>query len=468
VPNTPRTDDAIAEPAARPETIPGESLVLWVLWLTYGSFYFCRQNISAAVPGLQSELGYSKTEIGLVLGGLKVAYALGQLVNGQIAERIAARRLLALGMLGSAALNVVFGFATGLYLLLFIWACNGYCQALGWTPCVRVAANWFPVSRRGRAIGVLGTSYQAMAAGTYIVAGWSAERFGWRGALYLPAALLALSALHMIVFLRESPADVDVPTATPSNARTGGALDGLWLTLSNPALWLLAMSLALLDACRYGYQDWGITHLLEVQRADRTAEVLTLFCFSPGGLFPANIPWAGMAELQRPATGVGTAALKYAFLPLGGIVGALAGGWLTDRFFGGRRAPAIVGFLILLGLLSLGYEWAAHAETSITLTVLVLVGFAIFGAQVLLVGTAPADLARHGTAAAAAGFVNFMGYLGAFAGDQITGYVVQHFHWRAAILFWSGCAFVAAGICALLWNATAHESRTPSESETTA
>src|SRR5207247_4854667 len=110
VPNTARTADAIADSAARPATIPGESLVLWVLWLTYGSFYFCRQNLSAAVPGLQAELGYTKTQIGLVLGGLKVAYALGQLVNGQLAERISARRLLAIGMFGSAALNLVFGF----------------------------------------------------------------------------------------------------------------------------------------------------------------------------------------------------------------------------------------------------------------------------------------------------------------------------------------------------------------------
>ena len=123
--------------------------MICLLWATYGSFYFCRQNISAAVPGLRDE-GLNEVQIGWILGGLKVAYAIGQLVNGQLAEQISARRLLAVGMLGSAALNVVFGFAEGLYFLIFVWACNGYCQALGWTPCVRTIANWFPASRRGR------------------------------------------------------------------------------------------------------------------------------------------------------------------------------------------------------------------------------------------------------------------------------------------------------------------------------
>jgi sugar phosphate permease len=425
VPNTPRIADAIDEPPARLGTIPGESLVLWVLWLTYGSFYFCRQNISAAVPGLQSELGYSKTQIGLILGGLKVAYAFGQLLNGQLAERFAARWLLAAGMLGSAALNVVFGLSTGLYFLLFIWACNGYCQSLGWTPCVRVAANWFPVSRRGRAIGVLGTSYQAMAALTYVVAGWSAERFGWRGALYFPAALLALSALHVLLFLRESPALSDQPEAQARESGVPLACASGWsvlaLTLANPALWVLALALFFLDACRYGFQDWGLTHLKEVQE-----------------------------------TGVGLAALKYAVLPCGGIAGAYLTGWATDRVFGGRRIPMLCALLVLLGCLSLLYEEMARTSLVGTIGLLILIGFTIFGPQVLLVGTAPADFARHGTAAAAAGFVNSMGYLGAFAGDQVTGYLVQNYDWRSAILFWAGCAFAAAAVAALLWRAAPH------------
>ena len=107
------------------------------------------------MPGLLAE-GLSEVRIGFILGSLKIAYAVGQLLNGQLAERLPARVLLAVGMLGSAALNVAFGLAEGLYFLIFVWACNGYYQALGWTPCVRVVANWVPPGSRGRAIGVVG------------------------------------------------------------------------------------------------------------------------------------------------------------------------------------------------------------------------------------------------------------------------------------------------------------------------
>src|SRR5205814_369647 len=188
----------------------GQNAVIWTLWLTYGAFYFCRTNISAAVPGLKGSvesggLGLSAAEVGWILAALKIAYGLGQFFNGQLSERFSPRIMLAIGMFGSAALNVLFGLSSGFYFLLFVWAANGFCQSLGWTPCVRVAANWIPVIRRGHAIGIIGTGYQITLGLTYLIAGQAAKHLGWQGALYVPAALLALTGLFMLVFLRESP-----------------------------------------------------------------------------------------------------------------------------------------------------------------------------------------------------------------------------------------------------------------------
>lgn len=417
---------AQARPAA-PTALSGQAGVLWVLWLTYGSFYFCRNNLGVALPGLQSELGYSKAELGTILMSLKLAYGVGQFINGQLAERLSAKKLLATGMLCSAALNVLFGFGTGFYFLLFVWATNGYVQALGWPPTMRVAANWFSPTRRGRAIGIIGTGYQLCGALTFVVAGWAADQFGWRGALYVPAAILAVAAVHMMWFLKESPSDAaehpggflkdSAPRGSSTDER-GSFRRNILVTLSNPALWLVAVALCLLDACRYGFTDWGVTHLKEVQGAS-----------------------------------VSGAAFKYAVLPFGGIMGAFAAGWATDRFFGGRRAPVICLLLLVLGGLAVFYHYIVTVSLVLSVVVLFLVGFCIFGPQVLLVGTLPVDLARFGTAAAAAGFVNFMGYMGAAAGDKLTGHLADTHGWQIAVFFWAGCAFAAAAVIAFLWNA---------------
>src|ERR1051326_1505083 len=407
-------------PTSRQPLFARDAGVLWVLWLTYGSFYFCRNNLSAALPGIQTELGYSKSDLGTVLMALKLTYGLGQFINGQLAERISPRGLLAVGMFGSAALNVLFGLETGFYFLLFVWACNGYAQALGWTPTMRVTANWFPVIRRGRAIGLIGTGYQLGGALTSVIAGWAAERFGWRGALYLPAVLLVMAGIHMLLFLRETPPESnETADALPRQGQIASppapsALRAtLLVTLGNPSLWLVAVSLLLLDACRYGFTDWGVMQLKEVL-----------------------------------GDSVSLAAFKNAVLPLGGMAGAYLSGWATDRFFSSRRAPVIFFLLVTLGLLAVAYNSAIHQRLGLTAVVLFLVGFCSFGAQVLLVGTFPVDLARHGAAAAAVGFVNFMGYMGAAAGDKLTGHLAENMGWKFAVLFWAGCAFLGAGAIA--------------------
>lgn len=429
-------------PAISPSALRGENSLLWTVWLSYGAFYFCRTNISAAVPGLKATvesggLGLTATEVSYILAGTKIAYAAGQLLNGQLSEQLSPRKLLAVGMLATAALNILFGFGTALYFLIFTWACNGYFQSLGWTPCVRVLVNWFPVERRGQVLGFVGTGYQVTAVATYLVSGYAAQWLGWRGAMWVPAAIMLLSAVIMLVFLREHPPATDgseetsdapgppPPLPLPGNDPRNSALENFRLTITNPALWLLGVSLGLLNACRYGFLDWGLTHLKEVQD-----------------------------------TGVGIAALKYAVLPLGAVAGSYVGGWATDRFFNSRRAPVTCILLAALALLSLVYDLVARTSVPATIVLLVFIGFCIYGPQVLLVGTAPADLARKGTSAAAAGFVNCIGYIGAASGDYFTGRTLDAFGWQSAVFLWSAWAAGAAIAAGVLWNATATLSRT--------
>src|SRR5436189_1361701 len=92
-----------------PHDAPGQNAVVWTLWLTYGAFYFCRTNISAAVPGLKASvesggLGFTGEQVGWILASLKIAYGIGQFFNGQLSERFSPRVMLAIGMFSSAAL----------------------------------------------------------------------------------------------------------------------------------------------------------------------------------------------------------------------------------------------------------------------------------------------------------------------------------------------------------------------------
>jgi len=398
-------------------------MTLWVLWATYGSFYLCRTNLSAALPGIESEFGYSKTDMASVLISLKIAYGIGQLVNGQLAERVSPRLMLSIGMFASIALNLIFGAGASIWFFAFVWAMNGYSQSMGWTPTMKVAANWLPAAIRGRSIGLIGTGYMVGASMSYLLSGWAVDRWGWQGALYVPPIVLFVSCVHMLVLLRVAPA-IGAETTVTQIARTRLPFrETLRLTLTNRDLWLLAVALGMLNACRYGYLDWGISLINEVQ----------------GG-------------------SVGKSAIKFAIMPAGGILGSLGAGWVTDRWFGGRRAPVICGMLVALALLTLLFKTVVTSGSTATVVVLFFIGVTIYGPQVLLVGTAPTDLAKSGAVASAVGFVNFMGYMGASAGDWFTANVADSERgWDGVYWLWASWALVAAGCVAMLWNRRAPE-----------
>lgn len=446
--------------APQTETLRLSREQVWALvtvWVTYGSFYLCRVNIGAAVPGIREQLGINAFQMGLILGALKIGYAFGQLINGQLAERFGLKRIVLVGMFGSAAACLLFAGATQpvaapvvsawlpsaadwltaavkmawpgeamsqmATLLLICWLVNGYCQAGGWPPCVKIMSNWFSPADRGRMMGVIGTSYQLGSALTIFASGALIVAFGtWRAAMVVPAIVFLVSACHTAWRLREEPAagetrDSQRALAAPS---TGGpsVTETLWLTLSNGRVWVLAFGLFGLDIVRYGFLDWAPSHLKEIQ-----------------------------------GTGIDSAALKTAVFPLCGAAGVLVSGWLTDRFFQSRRAPVIAGMLLMVAAFSATYHQIVVLGFGPTVVWLGATGFFLYGAQILLVGTAAQDFARRHTVAAAAGFIDFMGYMGAFSGDLVTGWLLKNHGWSAATYFWSGAAAVAAVLVTTLWTA---------------
>lgn len=431
---------------------------LLVVWITYGAFYVCRVNIGPARVEIEKSFSIDPLEMGFVLGALKVGYALGQLVNGQLAERYGPKRILLVGMIGSITACLLFamagpitamlgptlpGFASAVTtvvrvvapqatlgptaaLLLVLWFTNGYFQAGGWPPTVKVMANWFTPTQRGRMMGIVGTSYQLGSALTIVASGALVTAFAndWRAAFVVPALIFTVAAAHAFVRLKEKPAPGEAPSVVPAEKGAAGAdvraplRETLWLTFTNGKIWVLAISLFGLDIVRYGFLDWAPGHLKKLH-----------------------------------GSGVLLAALKVAVFPLAGAFGALASGWISDRWFQSRRAPLIALSMFMVGLLTLAYDAIAPHGAVPTVACLAGIGFFLYGAQILLVGTAAQDFAKKSRAAAAAGFVDFMGYFGAFGGDIMTGWLLKNHDFHAAIRFWAIAAFMAAGLAATLWRA---------------
>lgn len=100
----------------------------------YLFFYPGRQTFGFAIPGIQAEFGFTKEHLGWASAAMLWAYAIGQAINGNLADKFGGRRIMTLGAVLSCGANWVTSFAGSFSALILPWGINGYFQALGWAP----------------------------------------------------------------------------------------------------------------------------------------------------------------------------------------------------------------------------------------------------------------------------------------------------------------------------------------------
>ena len=71
------------------------------IFVGYAGYYLVRKNFSLAMPYLIEE-GYSKTDLGLALSGVSIAYGLSKFIMGSVSDRSNARVFMSLGLFCSA------------------------------------------------------------------------------------------------------------------------------------------------------------------------------------------------------------------------------------------------------------------------------------------------------------------------------------------------------------------------------
>ena len=375
----------------------------------YFFFYTGRQTFGFAIPGIQKEFGLSKEMLGWASTSLLWCYAIGQAINGNLGDKFGGRRVMTAGAILSCAANWVVSFAVGFKSLAIPWGINGYFQALGWAPGSRLLSNWWGAGERGKVYG-----FYVFAAGCASVLSFVTSiivvnvlHLDWRWIFRLPVLLMLVGGIAFYLIARERPEDMGFksPDTGVANNNPQHANDGIadgepqessWsrykAVLSNPKLMIAALAIGFQNAARYGLIVWVPVHFLGKDWAKA----------ADGMIDPA---WISVA------------------LPVGMAFGALTNGWISDKVFGSKRYKAIVLYMLLGAVASMGMYLL---PTSIFgLGLLFLAGFFVYGPASSFWALCP-DLVGAKRAGTATGVMNFFSYLLAGLGEPLIGRMLDH------------------------------------------
>ena len=108
--------------------------------IAYFASYFSRKTFAVVMADMIPQV-IDKDVAGLVGTALFVFYGLGQLISGYMGDKYDPKKLMFAGLLVSALCNILLPIVPNQYLMIPVWAVNGFAQALLWPPIVRILSD---------------------------------------------------------------------------------------------------------------------------------------------------------------------------------------------------------------------------------------------------------------------------------------------------------------------------------------
>ena len=382
------------------------------IFLGYAGYYLVRNNLALAIPDILKDFPqHSKAELGTALTGLSIAYGLSKFLMGSVSDRSNPKYFLPLGLVLSCGLMFLSGFVKAVYgsllLVIAIQTLNGWVQGMGWPPCGKTMVHWFSTKERGLTVSVWNVSHNVggalvanfALAGVTLFADWGAK-------FYFNAAIALAIAVVAFFLMRDTPQSEGLPPIeqhrndyppdyTEEHEKTMSFKEIFFThVFPNKFLWAIAIANAFVYFVRYGVVNWIPTYL----------ETAKGFSFKESSL--------------------GWALYEYAAIP-----GTIACGWISDKVFKGKRAPATILFMALTLVAVIVYWLNLSGPLWVDYAALIAIGFLIYG-PIMIIGLHALDLVPKKAAGTAAGFTGFFGYVfgSALAGTGV-GWIADNFGW---------------------------------------
>ena len=403
------------------------------LGITYATFYMGRYNLNVSSQTMMDTFHLSKAAFGTIATAGFWTYALAVIFNGPLSDRIGGKRAILIGAAGAATTNLLIGilFLNGWQTKIVVgmsllYAVNQYFQAFGALSIVKINAPWFHVKERG----VFGGIFGAMISTGYFLAitvgGWILAGMNWYWVFIIPAGAIIVMAVIDAMLVKDTPSqagfnEFNTGDASSDDPDRDRPVDGAMLkrVFTNPVIVTLAAAEFCTGFVRQGLMLWFVPFLKEVH-----------------GIKPGSLLFS--------VASIG--------VTIGGIIGALLCGYLSDRLFQSRRAPVAFIFYVAqaVSLIILGRA-ASPALAAF------MIGFTctwIFGVHGMLSATASMDFGGTRAAGTVAGTLDGVQYLASGLTGFLLGHFLDKFGWDAWTLLIIPFSLIGAVLMIRLWNET--------------
>ncbi|XP_068172888.1 glucose-6-phosphate exchanger SLC37A4a [Antennarius striatus] len=386
--------------------------IFMAMFVGYTLYYFNRKTFSFVMPSIMQEIKLDKDDLGTITSSQSLAYAISKFISGVLSDQISGRWLFSIGLCMVGGINIIFSWSSTVAVFSALWFLNGLAQGLGWPPCGRVLRKWFEPSQFGTWWSILSCSMNLAGSSGPIIATVLAQTYSWRAMLSVSGMTCVAFSFVCLLLIKNEPKDVGLPNIeTAAKKQKGGSSsDESTFTefLLSPYLWVLSVTYMVAFGVKTVYTDWGQLFLIQ----DKGQSALT------GSSF--------MSALE-----------------IGGLLGSLASGVLSDRavakqgmkIYGNPRHFVLIWMMVGMCVSMYLFRVTVTPESSQVwiLTLGAAFGFSCYG-PVGLFGLIASESAPSNFCGTSHAIAALMANVGGFLSGLPFSTIAKHHGWATA--FW--------------------------------
>jgi sugar phosphate permease len=396
------------------------NIISLMIIIGYSGYYLCRANLSAALPFIGSDLGYSNTELGIILTISEFIYALGKLINGPLTDRLGGKNIFILGMIGTVFSNIWFSQTSSILGLTIVWCFCRYFLSMGWGGLIKIIGYWYDSSKNGTIMGIVSISFQCGSGIALLYCGLLLKLgFTWRWLFIIPAFTLAFIAIISWFVIFEKPNKIY------PKIKFGSSGDKSSINYNNE-------------------EQINTLSIFKKLWSKKMFRYLLFFSFFTTMLRSMFLIWSAkfFADIGMSSS---TAVMRSAIFPFLGVVGSLWLGWYTDKYKRGNRTGVMALMLIGLVICLLLTAFLVEEYSNYHITIFILTGmcgFFLYGPYSMTSGCLALDIAGPSAAGTYTGCMDCIGYSGGALAIFGVG-------WLSDLLGWSEVFYLLAAIASL-------------------
>jgi len=392
-----------------------------------------RAIIGVVIPSLRTEFKISNFEAGAIASIFFFGYVLVLIPAGWLMSRIGVTRLVAATVAVFSLITGVMGTASSAALLKVYRVGLGVFEAPAAIGGNATMKNWFPAKERGTAAGIVTAATSSAVMVVPPIAVWILVNHGWRSVFFYFAIPGFLVALILFVFVRDLPESTPYSSAAEAayihdvtDAEEGKATVASWGWLDK--------------VLRSKHVDQIDTRVKVFQSKNIYGDALTYGCMQM--VYYGLLTWIPSYLVTAKHFSFGKMGWVAAAPWLGGLVGNIGGGMISDKLFGGRRKPMI----FISALTTVIMMWfLIHVRADVTsLTITLFLAGVFLNCSWPSFFTYPMGLTTGQIYPLAVSVIITGGNLGAFVSPMTVGFILDRYKsYDPVFAFFAGAAILA-------------------------